>query len=163
MPSPPPSAIAYRTGGFPAREVRQLAALFRHAWWAADRTVPDLRRMLKHTGLTVSAWDGSKLVGFLRVLTDFTYRAALYDVVVDPACRGRGIGKEMLRRLHAHPRLRRVETWYLSTRDAHGLYEQFGWKRDAATFMKRRRAPDQPPAAPPAAHAPAGRRRTPRR
>jgi GNAT superfamily N-acetyltransferase len=142
MPKPSPSPrLRYRAGSFPAGQAGQLAALFKHTFWAAERTTAGVRRMLKHTPFSVSAWEGPKLVGYLRVLTDFTYRAALYDVVVDPAYRGRGISKEMMRRLHEHPRLRRIETWYLATRDAHGLYEQFGWFRDAKAFMKRRRTP----------------------
>ena len=140
-PASPSPRLAYRAGRFPAGQPGPLAALFKHTFWAADRSPADVRRMLKHTPFTVSAWEGAKLVGFLRVLTDFTYRAVLYDVVVDPARRGRGISKEMMRRLHEHPKVRRIETWYLATRDAHGLYEQFGWVRDAKTFMKRKLRP----------------------
>lgn len=122
-------------------EAKQLSTLFKHTFWADNRSPANVRRMLKHTPLTVSAWDGKQLVGFARVLTDFTYRAVLYDVVVDPAYRGRGIGKEMLRQLHEHPKLKRVDVWYLSTRDAHGLYEKFGWQRNSKDFMKWRRTP----------------------
>jgi ribosomal protein S18 acetylase RimI-like enzyme len=52
--------------------------------------------MLKNANLTISAWDGSRLVGISRSLTDFTYVAYLADLAVDAACQRQGIGEKLI-------------------------------------------------------------------
>ena len=55
---------------------------------------PDIfEGMLKHANLVLSAWDGNRLIGIARSLTDFTYVAYLADLAVDAAYQQRGIGK----------------------------------------------------------------------
>lgn len=119
-----------------AAQAPQLLALYRQTFWAADRTLADVRRMLKHTPFMISAWDGKKLIGYARLLTDFTYRASLYDVMVDEQYQSQGIGMMIMKQLQDHPKLRRVTRWYLKTRDAHEFYEKLGWQRNAQGFME---------------------------
>ena len=72
--------------------------------------------MLRHTDLALCAWDGEQLVGFGRVLTDFVYRATIWDIIVDAAYQKQGIGSELVQRILAHPRLKKVELVWLCTR-----------------------------------------------
>lgn len=52
--------------------------------------------MLKHANLTISAWEGERLVGIARALTDFSYVAYLSDLAVDAAYQRQGIGRRLL-------------------------------------------------------------------
>ena len=70
---------------------------------------------------------GGTQVGFGRVLTDYAFRAHLGDVFIEPASRGRGLGKALIGHVLAHPALVTVDHWTLTTGDAHGLYERFGF------------------------------------
>jgi ribosomal protein S18 acetylase RimI-like enzyme len=56
-------------------------------------------RMLEHANLVVTAWDGVRLVGMARCLTDFSYAAYLSDLAVDRAYQRRGIGRELIHRV----------------------------------------------------------------
>ncbi|MCW5747969.1 MAG: GNAT family N-acetyltransferase [Alphaproteobacteria bacterium] len=58
--------------------------------------LPRIAKMLAHGNLTISAWDGERLVGVSRALTDFAYCCYLSDLAVDKAYQHRGIGKELL-------------------------------------------------------------------
>ncbi|HEX2892053.1 GNAT family N-acetyltransferase [Vineibacter terrae] len=58
--------------------------------------LPRIAKMLEHGNLTISAWDGDKLVGVSRALTDFAFCCYLSDLAVDQAYQRHGIGKEML-------------------------------------------------------------------
>lgn len=58
--------------------------------------LPRIAKMLEHGNLTISAWDGDRLVGISRALTDFAYCCYLSDLAVDQAYQRHGIGKEML-------------------------------------------------------------------
>ena len=52
--------------------------------------------MLKNANLTITAWDGEKLVGISRSLTDFAYVAYLADLAVDQQYQRSGIGKQLI-------------------------------------------------------------------
>jgi GNAT superfamily N-acetyltransferase len=66
-------------------------------------------------------------VGFARVITDRATFAYVADVFVLPEHRGQGLGVWLMETIVAHPELQGLRRWLLATRDAHGLYERFGW------------------------------------
>jgi GNAT superfamily N-acetyltransferase len=74
---------------------------------------------------------GGSQVGLTRVVTDHATFAYLCDVYVLEEHRGHGLGKFLVATAMAHPALRAARRTMLGTRDAHGLYHQFGF-RDAA-------------------------------
>jgi len=78
-------------------------------------------------------------IGFARVITDFATFAYLADVFVLEAHRGRGLGKFLVSSITSHPRLSGLRRWVLATRDAHKLYEQYGFRSLGAptTFMEK--------------------------
>jgi N-acetylglutamate synthase-like GNAT family acetyltransferase len=107
----------------------ELRDLFEHAPWARGRTTEEIRIMLENTDYHFSAWDGKRLIGFARVLTDRVYRATLWDVVVHTDYQKRGVGEELVNRILSHPVLSKVEKFWLNTRDKFGFYEKFGFVR----------------------------------
>jgi ribosomal protein S18 acetylase RimI-like enzyme len=118
----------------------QLVNLYRQAPWAKGRTADDARAMLAHTDVAVSAWDGPRLVGFGRVLTDYVYRASIWDVIVDKEYQGQDIGTEIMQRILNHPDLKRVELFWLCTRDKQSFYEKLGFSSKEQTGMVWARA-----------------------
>lgn len=112
----------------------QLVRLFHQAPWAKDRSPEQTQEMLRQTDLVLCAWDGDQLVGFGRVLTDFMYRATIWDVIVDRAYHKQGIGTEIVRRILHHARLQQVELFWLCTRRP-GFYERLGFSSKEQTGM----------------------------
>jgi ribosomal protein S18 acetylase RimI-like enzyme len=104
----------------------KLVRLYQQAPWAKGRTLEDACEMLRHTDVAVMAWDGDALIGFGRVLTDYVYRASIWDVIVDKAYQGQDIGTDIVQRILNHPRLKRVELFWLCTRMP-GFYEKLGF------------------------------------
>lgn len=84
--------------------------------------------------------DG-KQVGFARVLTDYALRAHIADVFVNPDTRGLGLGKALIETILTHPALMTVSRWTLTTADAQGLYEKYGFQSEKAddTWMTMER------------------------
>lgn len=73
--------------------------LYRRSTLGERRPVdrPDIfAGMLKNANLTVTAWDGARLVGISRALTDFTYVAYLADLAVDSNYQKQGIGRRLV-------------------------------------------------------------------
>jgi GNAT superfamily N-acetyltransferase len=111
----------------PARlDVDAIADMLRRAYWAQGRTRDMIARYIQHS-LTFGVYDGERQIGLARVVSDYTTFAWLCDVFIHEDYRGHGIGKWLMETVHGHPDLQGLRRWLLATRDAHGLYEQFGW------------------------------------
>jgi ribosomal protein S18 acetylase RimI-like enzyme len=115
-------------------DVAQLIALYCQAPWANTRSIDDAREMLTHTDVAMTAWNGNRLVGFGRVLTDYVYRASIWDVIVDAGYQGQDIGTQIIQRILDHPDLKRVELFWLCTRSP-GFYEKLGFSSNEQTGM----------------------------
>ncbi|MFZ5547771.1 MAG: GNAT family N-acetyltransferase [Pseudomonadota bacterium] len=78
-------------------------------------------------GLYHLAAEASEQVGYARVVTDRASFGYLADVYVLEAHRGQGLSKWLMQFITAHPELQTLRRFLLGTRDAHGLYAQFGF------------------------------------
>ncbi len=112
----------------------KLVRLFHQAPWAKGRTLEDAREMMRHTDVAVMAWDGDVLIGFGRVLTDYIYRATIWDVIVDKVYQGQGVGTDIVQCILNHPRLKKVELFWLCT-SMPGFYETLGFSSKEQTGM----------------------------
>ncbi|HEX4517815.1 MAG TPA: GNAT family N-acetyltransferase [Polyangiaceae bacterium] len=91
--------ITYRTGN--DLDLDQVIALYDSSTLGERRPTGDrerMRAMLERANLVVTAWDGEKLVGISRSLSDFAWCTYLSDLAVDVAYQKRGIGRELVRR-----------------------------------------------------------------
>jgi GNAT superfamily N-acetyltransferase len=82
-------------------------------------------------------------VGYARMITDRATYAYLADVYILESHRGRGLSKELMAFILAHPDLQGLRRMSLNTRDAHGLYAQFGFAAPGKpeNIMERRQTP----------------------
>lgn len=107
-------------------DVDAIADMLARAYWAQGRTSEMICRYLQHS-LTFGLYDGSRQIGLARIISDYTTFAWLCDVFIHEDYRGQGLGKWLMETVHSHPDLQGLKRWMLATRDAHGLYKQFGW------------------------------------
>lgn len=108
-------------------DFEQTSALLKDSYWGAARTDDLHRRAFENSVCVIALVDG-KQVGFGRASGDRTLFARISDIIVWPEHRGTGVGKAIMAALLDHPALVTVSTWALATSDAHGLYEQFGFR-----------------------------------
>lgn len=105
-----------------------------HRMLAGTYWSPRIRRdvvaeALRHSITAVAIDDATgATVGVARVVTDRATFAWLCDVCVAEKYRGQGIGTRLVEELERHPSLQGLRRWCLATRDAHGLYEKFGYR-----------------------------------
>lgn len=124
----------------PARvDLAQLLELYQITWWAHDRTRDQVRHALEHSRPVITAWEGRRMVGFTRVISDLTYRATIWDVIVRPSHQGRGIGKLLMQQVLEHPDLQTVTNFVLLTKDQHAFYERLGFRKERDMAMTFRR------------------------
>lgn len=112
-------------------QVEQLHALIKQQWWGGQRSLEDVKIMAANTSLMIGLIEDSsgQLVGFCRVLTDFAFRATIYDVMVTEKLKGSSLGKRLMDTLCSHPSLQRVSFIYLACEpELSSFYERWGFK-----------------------------------
>ena len=106
------------------------------AYWARWRQRSDVEAQLRSAWRVVGAYDETGMVGFSRAISDGVAIAYLADVYVEERARGDGLGIELVTTMiewGPGSQLRLM----LHTRDAHGLYERFGFGAADETYLER--------------------------
>ncbi|AGA57106.1 acetyltransferase [Thermobacillus composti KWC4] len=105
------------------------------SYWANRRPPERIRKSIENS-ICYGVYDRDNMIGFARVVTDGATMYYVCDVFVLEAYRGQGIGKKLIEIITNAPEFEWM-TGILGTRDAHGLYERFGFERDGSRFMIR--------------------------
>jgi GNAT superfamily N-acetyltransferase len=128
-------------------DLQVIHAFLSRSYWAA-RIPPETVRTVIDNSFCIGAYArGAGQVGFARVLTDYARFAFLSDVFVLEGHRGKGLGNLLVKAVLEHPALKDAGVWLLATRDAHGLYEKFGFHgitQPEKFMILRRRGEDEP-------------------
>ncbi len=106
---------------------REVARLLQTTYWAGKRSLEQIELSMRNSSCYgVYLEKERKLVGFARVISDYATTYYLCDVIIDPEYRGRGLGTALLEYIESLPLYAGLRG-FLTTRDAHGLYEKFGY------------------------------------
>jgi len=96
-------------------------------YWAAGRSRAVVAQALAHS-LCFGLYHTDAQVGLAHVVTDHTTFAWLCDVYILEDHRGAELGKWLIATVLSHPDLRAIRRIMLATRDAHGLYQRYGFR-----------------------------------
>jgi len=103
-----------------------IADMLTRAYWASGRPRERTERALDNS-LVFGIYDGKKQIGLARIVSDYAIFAYLCDVFIHEDYRTHGLGKWLMETIMSHPDLQGLRRWVLATKDAHGLYKQYGW------------------------------------
>lgn len=95
-------------------------------YWAEGISKEIIRRSIEGS-LCFGVFENDKQVGFARMITDKATFAYLADVFIIEEYRGLGLSKWLMQVIMSHPDLQGLRRMILATKDAHGLYKQFGF------------------------------------
>ncbi len=98
----------------------------KHSYWGKGRAREVVARSIENS-LPFGIYQDGEQIGFARVVTDYATFAWIADLFVLSQHRGRGLSKWLMEVILAHPRLQGFRRWVLSTKDAQGLYERYGF------------------------------------
>ena len=117
----------YEISTDPARfDLDAIHAFLTQSYWSPGIPRTTVARAIANSLCFGVFWQGQQ-VGFARMVTDKTTFAYLCDVYVLEAHRGRGVSQQLMDYIMKHPDLQGLRRMMLATRDAHGLYAQFGF------------------------------------
>ena len=116
--------------------------LSEESYWARNRTQAQTETAIKNS-LPFGVYKGENQIGFARVVTDYATFAYLGDVYILETFRGQGLSKWLMETIVSHPDLQGFRRWVLATKDAHTLYEKYGFSplKHPARWMEKA-APD---------------------
>lgn len=114
--------------GFDRMDFNSVSKWLQEAYWSPAITKEEVIFGARNSSLVVGGFDeNGKQVSFLRIISDRVRFAYILDVIVDPSLRKQGIGSAMVKYAMEYPEMSLVYHWLLRTRDAHGVYAQFGF------------------------------------
>ncbi len=97
------------------------------SYWAEKIPKATVEKAINNS-LCFGLYRNQQQIGFARVTSDKATFAYVADVFIITEEQSKGYGKWLMEVIHAHPELQGLRRWLLTTKDAHGLYEQFGWQ-----------------------------------
>jgi len=108
-------------------DISVIHGYLKNAYWSKNKPKDLVRKSIKGS-ICFGVYHQKKQVGFARVITDLATFGYLADVFILPEFQGKGLGKLLIKTIMEHPDCQGFRSWSLATKDAHGLYAQFGFK-----------------------------------
>lgn len=108
-------------------DIKIIHQFLSNSYWSKGITEVVIKKSIKNC-LTFGLYKNDKQIGFAKMITDRATFAYLADVFVIEEHQGKGLGKWFIQCMLSHPDLQGLRRIMLATKDAHALYEQFGFK-----------------------------------
>ncbi len=118
-------------------QVEAIHGLLKNSYWCKDIPIETVERSIQGS-ICFGVYRKGIQIGFARAITDEATFAWLSDVVIGDDYRYKGLGQELIRFIMNYPKLQGLRRFSLATRDAHSLYEKFGFKKveNPESFME---------------------------
>ena len=118
-------------------DVKAIHAFLSTSYWSPGIPIAVVRHAIENS-LCFGVFHGTEQVGFARVITDYATTYYICDVIIDSKYRGYGFGKKLMESIVSDQDFCDLKG-ILVTKDAHGLYEKFGFAKDGSIFMQKAR------------------------
>jgi predicted GNAT family N-acyltransferase len=117
---------------FSEHYIMQVHQLYKEAWWGKDRSLEDTRNCVRGSQVCIGILDNNdKLVGFTRVISDFIYKAIIFDVIVSKTYRGNGLGQQLMTLVKSHEKLTKIKHFELyCLPELETFYSSFGFSSE---------------------------------
>lgn len=111
-------------------DINKIWLLLKDCFWSKNIPIEYVEKFVKHSlCFGVYEKNNNQLIGFARVITDYTTYAYICDVVIDEQYRKQGLGSQLIRAIMQHQDLNNLKTWSLrTTEESRIIYERSGFK-----------------------------------
>jgi|GEM_PF-1139007 ribosomal protein S18 acetylase RimI-like enzyme len=113
-------------------QIDRVLDLCHQTWWAKERSRQELDIILRHSlYFALIDSENQKIIGFIRAVSDFVRNASIFDVIIDEAYQGKGLGRLLVNSLINHPKLQKVPYIELQCRDDKvSFYQELGFDKN---------------------------------
>ena len=122
-------------------QVAQLHSLYRQEWWTRDRTLEETQAGVDGSQLCIGLVNADdELIGFARVLTDYIFKAMIFDLIVRKDHRNTGLGDRLVTLITSHPTLQAVKHFELyCLPEMHDFYARHQFTNNLGDIQLMRR------------------------
>ena len=113
----------------------QLQHLYTFTRWGRGRSLEQIDRMINSSSLCFSVYYEENMIAFCRILTDFVFRASLWDIMVHPDHQGKGLGSALLNYAIFHPAVKDIPLIITYTSELGPFLKQHGFTDDEGAMM----------------------------
>ncbi|MET6990541.1 GNAT family N-acetyltransferase [Sediminicola arcticus] len=99
------------------------------SYWGMKRSLEDVQKTIDNSFCFGLYSETNEQLGFARVVTDFVVFAYVMDVLIFKDSQGKGLGYKLISHVMNSDALIEIKTFALKTKDAHSLYERFGFEK----------------------------------
>lgn len=119
-------------------QIKNIHNFLVNAYWSEGIKIERVKKAIRGS-LCFGVYHYNNQIGFARVITDYVSFGYLADVFIIEEYRKRGLSKWLIKSIMNHSKLKDLKTWMLATKDAHGLYSQFGFEpmKEPQRFMRK--------------------------
>jgi len=112
--------------------IKQLHSLYKNEWWTNNRSLDETMQCVQGSQIVIGLInDNNTLIGFVRVITDFTFKALIFDLIVDENYRRKGLSKRLISLVKTHTKLRNILHFELyCLPELVGYYKKLGFLDD---------------------------------
>tara|TARA_B100000945_G_scaffold293890_1_gene270232 strand:+ start:139 stop:630 length:492 start_codon:yes stop_codon:yes gene_type:complete len=122
----------------PSQGLFKLKELFdKHSFWAKNRSLGQIKKMLLSSNVVISIWLEKKLIGFGRCTGDGIYRAVLWDIIVAQEFHRLGVGQEIINAILSTKFIKNTEKVYVMTSKRKDFYMKVGFQKNKQTLLLR--------------------------
>lgn len=123
-----------------SKQIETLFGLYQKEWWTSGRTIEETKKVIEKSQFCFGIVDDDDLlIGFARVLTDFTFKAFIFDVIINDEFRNNGLGQLLIESIKNHPDLKSVKTFELyCLPELMKFYEKYGFSSDVGNIKLMR-------------------------
>jgi predicted GNAT family N-acyltransferase len=95
-------------------QIQQLHQLYQNEWWTENRTLEETRECVLGSQICIAIVDDNQVIkAFARVLTDYIFKALIFDMIVKSDYRVSGLGSELIKLIKGHAELKSVKHFEL--------------------------------------------------
>lgn len=122
-------------------QIKQLHVLYQEEWWSKGRTLEETEKCVAGSQICIGILNGDqRLIGFARVLTDYIFKAIIFDVIVETSYRKQGIGHRLIELVKNHRQLTEVKHFELyGLPDMQRFYAQYGFTTEVGGVVLMRK------------------------
>lgn len=88
--------------------IQDLHNLYKNEWWTNKRTLEETGKCIQGSQICIGLIENNSLIGFVRVITDYTFKALIFDLIINSEYRANNLGIKLMRLVKNHTELKEV-------------------------------------------------------
>ena len=124
------------------KNIEELHLLYQTEWWTKGRSLQETTACVKGSQINIGILSNeNSLIAYARVLTDFTFKALIFDILVSESQRGNGLGGKLIYLIKEHKALASVKSFELyCLPEMFSFYEKHGFSTEVGDIKLMRQS-----------------------